>query len=72
VVTTTCFCAGGASGAAEALRPDAASFLVRSVSLALVVAEGTGRRISAWRTLVWDDIDFETGTIRWCPETVIP
>ena len=33
--------------------------------LALIVAEGTGRRISAWRNLVWDDVDFEAGTIRW-------
>ena len=36
--------------------------------LALIVAEGTGRRISAWRNLVWDDVDFEAGTIRWCAE----
>jgi integrase len=36
--------------------------------LALNVAEGTGRRISAWRNLVWDDIDFEAGTIRWRAE----
>src|SRR2546422_6324995 len=33
--------------------------------LALVVAEGTGRRISAWRNLVWDDVNFEAGTIHW-------
>ncbi len=31
--------------------------------LALIVAEGIGRRISAWRNLVWDDIDFEAKTI---------
>ena len=36
--------------------------------LALIVAEGTGRRISAWRNLVWDDIDFEAGTIHWRAE----
>src|SRR3989475_2973859 len=36
--------------------------------LALIVAEGTGRRISAWRNLVWDDVDFEAGTIRWRAE----
>src|SRR2546429_3324490 len=33
--------------------------------LALILAEGTGRRISAWRNLVWDDVNFETGTIHW-------
>jgi integrase len=36
--------------------------------LALIVAEGTGRRISAWRNLVWDDVDFEASTIRWRAE----
>ncbi len=36
--------------------------------LALIVAEGTGRRISAWRNLVWDDVDFAAGTIRWRAE----
>ncbi len=36
--------------------------------LALIVAEGTGRRISAWRNLVWDDVDFEAGTIHWRAE----
>ncbi len=36
--------------------------------LALIVAEGTGRRISAWRNLVWDDINFEAGTIHWRAE----
>ena len=36
--------------------------------LALIVAEGTGRRISAWRNLVWHDVDFEGGTIRWRAE----
>src|SRR2546422_7594967 len=36
--------------------------------LALIVAEGTGRRISAWRNLVWDDVNFEAGTIHWRAE----
>ena len=36
--------------------------------LALIVAKGTGRRISAWRNLVWDDVEFESGTIHWCAE----
>jgi integrase len=36
--------------------------------LALVVAEGTGRRISAWRNLRWEDVDFQAGTIRWRAE----
>ena len=35
------------------------------LTLALVVAEGTGRRISGWRNLRWDDVDFQAGTIRW-------
>ena len=35
---------------------------------ALIVAEGTGRRISAWRTLRWEDIDFGAQTIRWRAE----
>jgi integrase len=38
------------------------------LKLALVVAEGTGRRISAWRNLRWEDIDFQAGTIRWRAE----
>jgi len=38
------------------------------LTLALVVAEGTGRRISAWRNLRWDDIDFQEHTIRWRAE----
>jgi integrase len=38
------------------------------LKLALVVAEGTGRRISAWRNLRWDDVDFQTGEIRWRAE----
>jgi integrase len=36
--------------------------------LALVVAEGTGRRISGWRNLRWDDVDFQASTIRWRAE----
>jgi integrase len=39
------------------------------LSLALIVAEGTGRRLSAWRQLQWADVDFEAGTIRWRAET---
>ena len=39
------------------------------LKLALIVAEGTGRRISAWRNLQWDDVDFEVGSIRWRAET---
>ena len=38
------------------------------LTLALIVAEGTGRRISAWRNLVWDDVDFERATIHWRAE----
>ncbi len=32
------------------------------------MAEGTGRRISAWRNLVWEDVNFEAGTIHWRAE----
>src|SRR2546430_16744759 len=39
------------------------------LKLALIVAEGTGRRISAWCNLRWDDVDFQNGTIRWRAET---
>jgi len=39
------------------------------LKLALIVAEGTGRRISAWCNLWWDDVDFQNGTIRWRAET---
>jgi len=35
------------------------------LKLALIVAEGTGRRLSAWRNLFWEDVDFDAGTIRW-------
>ncbi len=38
------------------------------LDLALIVAEGTGRRISAWRNLRWDDVDFDAGTVRWRAE----
>ena len=38
------------------------------LKLALVVAEGTGRRISAWRNLRWEDVDFQAGSIRWRAE----
>src|SRR5207244_13241603 len=38
------------------------------LKLALIVAEGTGRRLSAWRNLWWDDVDFEAGTIHWRAE----
>lgn len=36
--------------------------------LALIIAEGTGRRISAWRTLRWEDVDFDSQSIRWRAE----
>ena len=39
------------------------------LKLALIVAEGTGRRISAWCNLRWDDVDFQNGSIRWRAET---
>jgi len=38
------------------------------LKLALVVAEATGRRLSAWRNLRWDDIDLQENTIRWRAE----
>jgi len=38
------------------------------LKLALIVAEGTGRRLSAWRNLFWDDVDLDAGTIRWRAE----
>lgn len=38
------------------------------LELALIVAEGTGRRLSAWRNLRWDDVDLQAGTIRWRAE----
>src|SRR5260370_12017469 len=41
----------------------------RLLKMALIVAEGTGRRLSAWRNLCWDDVDFQCGTIHWRAET---
>ncbi len=38
------------------------------LKLALVVAEGTGRRISAVRNLLWEDVDFPNSKIRWRAE----
>ncbi len=38
------------------------------LELALIVAEGTGRRLSAWRNLRWDAVDLQAGTIRWRAE----
>jgi integrase len=49
------------------------------LALALIVAEGTGRRLSAWRQLRWTDVDLEHGVARWAAEndkkgfeTVVP
>jgi len=36
--------------------------------LGLIVAEGTGRRLSAWRNLLWGDVDLDAGTIHWRAE----
>lgn len=38
------------------------------LKLGLIVAEGTGRRLSAWRNLRWSDVDFSASTIRWRAE----
>ncbi len=38
------------------------------LELALVLAEGTGRRLSAIRQLRWEDFHFERGTVRWRAE----
>lgn len=38
------------------------------LELALIVAEGTGRRLSTWRSLRWDDVDLLAGSIRWRAE----
>jgi integrase len=38
------------------------------VELALVLAEATGRRLSAIRHLRWEDVDWERKTIRWRAE----
>lgn len=37
--------------------------------LAILLAEATGRRLSAIRQLQWADIDLEAGTIRWRADT---
>src|SRR5256712_7513590 len=39
------------------------------LKLALIGGEGTGRRISSWGNLRWDDGDFQQGTIRSRAET---
>lgn len=38
------------------------------IELALVLAEGTGRRLGSIRQLRWEDVDFERRTIRWRAE----
>jgi integrase len=38
------------------------------IELALVLAEATGRRLGSIRQLRWDDIDFQSPTIRWRAE----
>lgn len=38
------------------------------LKLGLIVAEGTGRRLSAWRNLRWSDVDFAGDTLRWRAE----
>jgi integrase len=38
------------------------------LELALVLAEGAGRRLSSIRQLHWDDIDFERHCVRWRAE----
>lgn len=42
-----------------------ASRIHRLLRLALIVAEGTGRRLSAWRNLRWEDVDFAGGVMQW-------
>jgi integrase len=39
------------------------------LEVALVIAEGTGRRLSAFRQLRWQDVDFESKSILWAAET---
>jgi integrase len=38
------------------------------IELALVLAEGTGRRLGSIRQLRWEDFDFQSNTIRWRAE----
>lgn len=50
---------------------DVADQIHPQLKLALVVAEGTGRRLSASPRLRWDDVDFDAkplGSIRWRAE----
>jgi len=44
---------------------DVADRVDSRLKLGLIVAEGTGRRLSAWRNLQWEDVDFDAGTICW-------
>jgi len=44
---------------------DVADGVDSRLKLGLIVAEGTGRRLSAWRNLLWEDVDFDAGTICW-------
>src|SRR5260370_11118118 len=44
---------------------DVADRVDSRLKLGLIVAEGTGRRLSAWRNLLWEDVDFDAGTICW-------
>src|SRR2546422_4124639 len=46
-------------------RPPRSTLFPYTTLFRSVVAEGTGRRLSAWRNLFWDDVDFDAGTIRW-------
>jgi integrase len=46
----------------------AAPSVHRLLALALILAEGTGRRISAWRNLTWDDVNVPSTSIRWRAE----
>lgn len=48
---------------------DAAGEVHPLLRLGLVIAEGTGRRLSAWRQLRWGDVDLDAGMIRWRAET---
>jgi integrase len=44
---------------------DVADRVDSRLKLGLIVAEGTGRRLSAWRNLLWEDVDLDAGTICW-------